>query len=653
MLWLSLCSAVSSGAEVLPVRRVRLYETGVGWFEREGRVRDGRTQLPLPQSHLDDALKSLVVLGDGATVDAITFPSALSDRAARTLAGLDDVDGTTFGEGLTALVGEAVAVRTVNGGRVVGTLLSVESIAPVGGVEGPNRVLDVPTWGLGILTPEGALVRVLTTEVREVQSLAPDPTWRLEQASRSFASARAQQRTALQIDVSRGGQLAVGYLAETAVWRVTYRLVANDATEAQLQAWALVHNDTDEDWSGVTLEVANGQPRSFLYPLAAPRYARRDLEVPETPLSTVAQLAAVTPDGLWDETDPVGVAGFGTGGTGYGSGGGGLGLSARGSVALAPLRDAEPVDTPTQFVVRAARPVNLQAHHSALVPLGVDALHTERVVALAPNSPTPRTAVWMRNDTVRTLPAGVIAVVAAGGLSGETVLARTKPKQAQMLLVGEELDVDVTRQHEVGTLRTETVAWRASAKRWHVDRAKSETHTVQVRNRSGRPRPLWVAIALPAGSSVDGDLRSEVDPERGWTWIALALPEGPSRHEIPVVRRTSQSLSASEVSSETYRSWADQGLGDPTQLRRAASLRDRVAVEARSLKELEAEAKRLEDTRQRLREDLDAAKGSAARSVTRRLANVEQTMSRITERHNRAQVAYDAAMQELTALLSP
>src|SRR5579872_6110022 len=74
---------------ILPLRTLRLYETGVGYFERSGRV-GAPTSLPVPAGHLDDALETLVVLGqDGkSTVRGIEFGSSISRGMARALAGL-------------------------------------------------------------------------------------------------------------------------------------------------------------------------------------------------------------------------------------------------------------------------------------------------------------------------------------------------------------------------------------------------------------------------------------------------------------------------------------------------------------------------------------------------------------------------------------
>jgi len=653
MWWMALGVLTAEAADRLPVTRVRIYETGVAWFEREGPVR-GSTTLTVPQSHLDDALKSLVVLGGGATVEAITFPAATSDRAARKLAGLPTDDPASFGEALRALVGGPVAIRTTRN-RHQGTLLSVDEVPRVGGAEGPERVLDPPTWALGVLTPEGGLLRVLTTDVTEVRSLAPDQQWRLEQAGGSFAASRAQEPHGLNVDVKNAGTLALAYLAEAPVWRVTYRIVA-DEERAQLQAWALVHNDTDEDWSRVVVEVANGQPRSFLYPLAAPRYLRRPLETPDTAMSTVPQLAGITPDSLWDEEDVETLGGLSMSGSGLGVGGGGFGgrLGGVGSQPTADLREAVPVDTPTQFVVRVAEPVDLPAHHSALVPLGMDDLTIERATAFGPRDNQARTAVWMANTTGRTLPEGVVSVLAGGGLSGETVLARTKPEERQMLLVGDELDVDLERRTAAQPARVEQARYDAMSRTWTLEEVRTERTTLSLRNRTGQPRAIWTAFRIGEGSTIEGALRTEVDPERGWTWAVTEAAPGPSTQELTVERRTSPTRNVATVTAGEYRDWASRELADAAVLRRAAGIRERVAELDADRTEVAGQIERLDEALARLREDLEAAEGSrTTRALTRRVAGLEADRQRASDRQAALGRERGEALAELEAALAP
>ena len=55
---LSVTPSVLAAPGLLPLKRVRLYETGVAYFERSGTLSANTVTLPVPASHLDDALKA-------------------------------------------------------------------------------------------------------------------------------------------------------------------------------------------------------------------------------------------------------------------------------------------------------------------------------------------------------------------------------------------------------------------------------------------------------------------------------------------------------------------------------------------------------------------------------------------------------------------
>jgi hypothetical protein len=64
--------------------------------------------------------------------------------------------------------------------------------------------------------------------------------------------------------------LAVGYVAESPVWRPSYRLVVRPNGEADLQAWGIVQNLSGEDWKDVRLTLVAGAPLAFEATLGTP-----------------------------------------------------------------------------------------------------------------------------------------------------------------------------------------------------------------------------------------------------------------------------------------------------------------------------------------------------------------------------------------------
>lgn len=103
--------------------------------------------------------------------------------------------------------------------------------------------------------------------------------------------------------------LVIGYVAETPVWRPSYRLVIGkpgaSGTEptADLQAWGIVQNQSGEDWKGVKLTLVAGAPLAFQATLDKPVIPQRPIvtdqgevigSLPQTE-TTLASMAPAPP----------------------------------------------------------------------------------------------------------------------------------------------------------------------------------------------------------------------------------------------------------------------------------------------------------------------------------------------------------------------
>ena len=77
--------------------------------------------------------------------------------------------------------------------------------------------------------------------------------------------------------------LIIGYVAETPVWRPSYRLVIAKSADGKapsttdLQAWGIVQNLSGEDWKGVTLSLVAGAPLAFQATLEKPVIPQRPI----------------------------------------------------------------------------------------------------------------------------------------------------------------------------------------------------------------------------------------------------------------------------------------------------------------------------------------------------------------------------------------
>ena len=532
-LWAS--PALGADPAPLPLTRVRLYETGVGYFERSGPLAARGGALPVPTSHLDDALKTLVVLSDDpeARIAGVEFSSSLSPGRARSLAGLpglEDAQALGLSVLLRGLRGASVDVRA-RGASVAGRLVEVldaeqsdlescvRSIATKGGESlpcAPTRHASIVVLGV-----TGDVRRLRIDDIESVRPTEPEVVRRLATALDAASDRNARAVKELRLLARGSKNVTLGYVAETPIWRASYRLVLGATRSAKIQGYALLHNDTDEAWRGVRVEMVNGRPDSFLYPLAAPRYARRALVTPAEELSTLPQLGSTTPDQLWG--DEVGEAyGFGRLGGGIGQGGGGRGEGiGLGSVVtlgrgvgstdpsdllalgnLAGVASATGVEAGALFRFTLPEPVDLMAHGSVLAPFVSDGIEAVRAASFDSVGSAARSAVRLTYRGTQTLPPGTIAVFDDGGFAGEALLQRTKPNETSLVVFGNDLDVLLAEKEHRQSDETRLLSHDAGALVEHF--VRRHTLRYEIENRSGTEREVLLGLSFVNNTKVEG-----------------------------------------------------------------------------------------------------------------------------------------------------
>ena len=261
----------------LPLTKIVLYASGVGYFQRDGRI-DGHGQVALrfKVDSINDLLKSMTAQDfDGGQVSTVTYDSR--DPITRTLKSfaIDLTDNAGLGNLLWQMRGERVEVATPN--LVQGVILGVETKK--------ERVDDkdvVEVEYLNLLTDTG-LRSIPLPQVQQLRVINEQLNAELRQALAVLAASHDTQKKTVSLDFSGTGsrRVRVGYIMETPVWKTSYRLVLSETEAPFLQGWALVENTTDEDWQDVRLSLISGRPISFTMDMYEPLYAQRPVVVPE------------------------------------------------------------------------------------------------------------------------------------------------------------------------------------------------------------------------------------------------------------------------------------------------------------------------------------------------------------------------------------
>ena len=283
---LAVVSAVSSRAAepALPLEKVVLFTSGVGYFQHGGKVDgDAQVEMAFKSEQINDLLKSMVLEDrDGGTVAAVSYASR--DPITKTLGtfAVNLTDNPSIGQILGRLRGARIEVEAAP--PASGTIVGVEKrTVPVGDDQTVEKEF------VTILTKEGLRTLALDTITR-LKLLDERLQGELEKALAVLALGTDNDRKSVTLDFAGKGarRVRVGYVQEAPVWKTSYRVVlgAEDGKAAEkdkdkkqekalLQGWAIVENTTDQDWKDVRMSLVSGRPISFRMDLYQPLYVPR------------------------------------------------------------------------------------------------------------------------------------------------------------------------------------------------------------------------------------------------------------------------------------------------------------------------------------------------------------------------------------------
>lgn len=454
--------AAAAADAAVAVRKVMLFSSGVAYIEHAGTVQgEAATTLRFTAAQLNDILKSLQLQDlDGGRPGTVVFPSA--EPVERTLQSfqINLAGQPPLADILGQLRGAAVTL-SARGENVSGTVLSVEARqVVVDDKRGP-----VQRWAISVLTA-GGIRQAVIEDITELKLDDPQLDGELRKALAALAQARNQDKKPVEIHFTGEGKRRVrlGYVVEAPVWKVSYRLVlpAKPGEAGAIQAWALIDNQTENDWSNVDLSLVSGRPVSFVQNLSKPLYLSR----PEVAIETFAGLRPRTYESadkeralaapMMAEAKSDAPALFGA-----------VDRKRPGKEPLnAKLMRAsnEPTFNPTASVAAMASgeklgeqfaytvpAVNLPRQRSAMIPIVNGPLAVERVSIYnqAQLARHPMAGALVTNTTKNHLVAGAMTVL-DGGYAGDAQLGSLAPGQKRLISFAVDLPVRVTVEDKGG-----------------------------------------------------------------------------------------------------------------------------------------------------------------------------------------------------------
>ena len=283
-------------SDELPVSRVALYQNGVGYFERRGRVEGDELTLRIRPDQINDLLKSLTVIDlQGGHPVSISLPvdrQAIDQLAAIPTQIRDDGGVLAL---LYAFRGARVHIEAdrVIEGRVVG-------IEEMDGVDdNGNRV---ERYKVSVKEESGELKIVDVDAINSLKIMDRTLEVGLDKSLDISLNEGSWKPIELKVRMSdtKAKDVLVSYIVSMPVWKPAYRLVLGEKDEGIFQGWAVVDNVSGSDWERVRMSLIAGTPMSFIYDLYTPHFvgrpdltARGQHNFAQAPVITESATAAV------------------------------------------------------------------------------------------------------------------------------------------------------------------------------------------------------------------------------------------------------------------------------------------------------------------------------------------------------------------------
>jgi hypothetical protein len=611
----------------LPLRRIALFSSGVGYYEHSGRVTGTASSafqitLPFTLSTINDALMSLTINDPLSTNPSVQYASA--DTLYQTLRSLSvDLSGNPgIADILNNLRGEEIEVYSPNQirGRIIGVERKNQWVYTETGMASMN---DESV--LTLFTSQG-LRTVLIKDIVSFSFTNERINADLSRALDLLMQSRNMEARNLQVILPGEGSrdVSISYVIPTPVWKVSYRLdfggaQAGSSNNALLQGWAIIANDSDNDWNNVELSLVAGRPVSFIQNLYPPYRtsrpvlplsiagvaesrsyesgtqsmltadsAMRDRVLMEAPMPSVAR----APE---SSSTASGVASAGAGFNG------GVIDTAQGGMAG------------DQFEFTLTRPISIARRQSAMLPLVESRITAEKVLVFPGASAgigrtiNPAISAELTNNSGMRLPAGPITVYDGGTYAGDALIEFFPENEKRLISYGD--DLTVTGSVSYSSIRTVT-AVTVSRGVMTITRRQDYLRTYSIRNASGIEKKLIIEHPITQGTTLGAPA---MNYERTSSLYRFSLPlpaygqlEFTVREETPVSER----ITLATLRSDTFLSYTtNQEI--PANVRnallQAIELR-RIADEATTAQQdLENQRTRLVSEQDRIRRNLEAA----------------------------------------------
>jgi hypothetical protein len=656
------------GSTDLPITRVVLFSSGVGYFQREGQV-DGSTRVDL-QFHtqsINDLLKSLVLQDTGGgQISAVSYDSR--DPVEKTLKSfaIDLTSNPSLGQLLGQVRGEQVELisfgeqgkkgqPTALTGVIVGMQKQKEPV-------GKDQVIE--TEQLNLLTNEG-LQSVALGQVQRVRFLKPELEREFRKALEVLATAHDKQKKTVSLSFQGKAKrsVRVGYVTESPIWKTSYRLsLEKEAKESKafLQGWAIVENTTDEDWNQVSLGLISGRPISFQMDLYDPLYVPRPIVEPELfaslrPQTYAGNMFSMSKEGraqgeskdLGAREKMLGRAATASPAAGMSAarGGGVRGGEADPHKAELNFRQgvasvAVATELGEYFQYQLEQPVSLARQKSALLPIVNAPVEASKVSIYNDQVHVkyPLLGLRFKNTTGLHLMQGPLTIFEGSSYAGDARIGDLQPKETRLVSYAVDLGTEVAPEHKKAN--DNLVAIKVFKGVMHASHKVRQTKVYTVKNRAEHSRLVLLEHPYRSDWKLVTPEKAAEQTRDVYRFEIQAEPNKTIKHEVVEEQTRVDQIALTDSPDDTVRFFLRANVASPkvkAALEEALARRAKLAqtrldmqVEEKALKVIEQDQARMRANMERVPQTSEAYK-RYLKKFDDQETEIEKRRTRLTE----------------------
>ncbi len=429
--------------------KVTIYSNGVADYRRTVKATSAgnEVQIPVRQVDLDDVLGSLGVFGEVSYSPPIFSPENSQDGTLELSA--HDV----YGQFAEKLRNAKVVVEVNDGPTLTGQIVGLNTEPDVNDGDSIDRRSLVVSSEDAFKTVQLKDIASIKFDDEQIQSEINKAMQRAYQKIKpesTFVTLNVKSKTDADVEAT------VQYITSAAAWKLAYRL-REITGQFQFEGFAVVDNNTEEDWNDANISVVVGEPVSFKTDLAQVRSVQRNRV---NIVQSVAQ-------GAVEVEEAMALANMSNLAANYSARGGRLRAKsmarsatpmaamaamsasddmceesaleiAGGAAPSAPVPQADVQEIGDYCVFTSSTLVTIPSKQSALVPVfqhALDESKTDLVLYYKPNQRADRAfrSIRFSNELEHSLGRGACSIYNDGAFVGQCVIPSTKTGQKQLL----------------------------------------------------------------------------------------------------------------------------------------------------------------------------------------------------------------------------